>query len=1347
MKPANVQDIYPLSPMQQGLLFHHLYESASEVYFIQLGCHIRKGLNVHVFRRAWEEVIHRHAVLRTAFVWERLQKPAQVVMKRVDLPWIEEDWRGLADAEQSRKWQQFQKSDLERGFDFKQAPLMRFALLRTGEDSYYFLWSNHHIILDGWSQQIVIREVFTLYEALLQQRDAALPPPKQFRHYMEWLQKQDANKAESFWKKELQGVSAPTDMGIDQEKHPAHDGSGQFGKARFQFDRAVVQKLEELARARQITANTIVQGAWAALLAHHSGDDQVVFGATVSGRSGEVPGIESIVGVFINALPVRVKIDKSETIAAYLRRLQSKQAEAREYEYCPMLDVQKCSAVPTGTPLFEHIIGFQNFPVDTAMLQRIGTSLEIDSVDTLDINNYPLTLMVTLGTDLLVRCNYNRTRFSDAAVERMLGHLSALITQIVSHPDQKVGDLSLLGELEQQQLLQVNRTEVRYGSSYIHKLFEQQAEKTPQAIAVIYEDQMITYEQLNARATALACYLAALGVGPDVVVGICTDRSVEMVVGLLGILKAGGAYVPLDPSYPADRLQFMIRDAKMPVLLTQTHLRDNLPAMKSKVVCIDEALKLSPSTAPAPQPALSDENLAYVIYTSGSTGRPKGVMITHGCIRNHMAWMQQEFPLTAEDRILQKTAFSFDASVWEFYAPLLAGATLVVARPGGHQDPEYLLDTVQKQEITVLQLVPTQLRMLLQQPDVAQCFSLRRMYCGGEALGQDLVHDLYQHLPWVKLYNLYGPTEATIDATCGSCGEGECGLSAPIGRPIANTQVFVLNNEMAPVPAEMKGELYIGGAGLARGYLDRPELTAERFVPNPFSGESGARLYKTGDKVMLRSEDANLIYMGRLDDQVKIRGYRIELGEIESVLNALSEIRQAVVLVREDEPGEMRLVAYLVGKDIQKLNINALRNELKERLPEYMVPGALVQLQEIPLMPNGKVDRKSLPKPEVEEQHYSGRPHDEEEEILAQIFAGVLKLDRIGLEDDFFEIGGHSLLATQVISRVRNAFAIDLPLPALFESPTISGLVQHVRAARGVKRVSAPPVTSIRRDRPLPLSYAQQRLWFLDQLDPGSPAYNMTFGLRLIGNLDRSALAYSMTEVARRHETLRTCFPVKDGVPCQEIAPPSSFQPAEIDLRHLPSAEREREAQNVLAGEAARSFDLATGPLFRLHLVQMDEMEHLLILTMHHIISDGWSLRVMARDIAEYYRAYQAGEQPCLPELPVQYADFAAWQREWLSGETLEHQLNYWKKQLQGAASLDLPTDHPRSAVAAQTCGVFPCAISEGLTRKLKDLSRTESATLFMVLMAGFKVLLSWYAKSNDICVGTAIAGRTRGET
>ncbi len=879
----------------------------------------------------------------------------------------------------------------------------------------------------------------------------------------------------------------------------------------------------------------------------------------------------------------------------------------------------------------------------------------------------------------------------------------------------------------------------------IHQLFEAQVERSPNAVAVVFEDQHLTYQELNLRANQLAHHLQGLGVKPDVLVGVCVDRSIEMVVGMLGILKAGGAYVPLDPRLPQERLKFMLSDSQVSVLLTTEKLSAGLPESQAQVICLDTDWDLiSVASEENCVSHVTSDNLVYVIYTSGSTGQPKGVMIPHRGVCNQLYWRQTTFKLTAQDKVLQTISLSFDPSVWQIFWPLLFGAQLILARPGGHQDTAYLVKMIATEAITVIGLVPSVLRVLLEEKGFENCTSLKHVTCGGEALPVALIERFNALMNKENvLHNCYGPTEASIDATAWTCKQETLFKIAPIGRPIANTQIYILDEDLQPVPVGVSGELHIGGVGLARGYLNRPQLTSEKFIRNPFFKNSSERLYKTGD-LGRRLSDGNIEFLGRIDHQVKIRGFRIELGEIEAVLAQHPAIEQNLIIATEDVPGDKRLVAYVVAQ--QAIKKSELRAFLLDLLPEYMVPAAFIFLSALPLNPNGKVDRHALPVPDsssFSRSEYFVAPRTSTENVLAAIWEQVLGLEHIGIYDNFFTLGGHSLLATQIISRVREAFSVELPLRSLFEEPTVAGLAECIEIQSPNPLLGT--IQPVPRDADLPLSFAQTRLWFLNQLESEGPTYNIPMALHLIGSLDVAALEMALLEIVRRHESLRTTFKMVNGSPVQAIAPTIlDFKLPIWDLGLTQNPQWD-EVQRLVTEEAQRPFDLASGPLLRVTLLRLAE-SHVLLMTMHHIVSDGWSKGIFIRELSSLYEAELKGTPSPLRSLPIQYADFAYWQRQWLTKFVQETQLNYWKQQLAGLTLLDLPTDKPRPPVQTFRGAKQSLELSKTLTEKLKALSQSSDASLFMTLLAAFKTLLYRYVGQEDIVVGTPIAGRNRAE-
>ncbi|MBZ5526201.1 MAG: amino acid adenylation domain-containing protein, partial [Acidobacteriia bacterium] len=884
-------------------------------------------------------------------------------------------------------------------------------------------------------------------------------------------------------------------------------------------------------------------------------------------------------------------------------------------------------------------------------------------------------------------------------------------------------------------------------------LFEQQVESTPEAIAVECAGKKLTYGDLNARANQLARYLHALGVEVETRVGVYCPRGLESIVAILGILKSGAAYVPIDPGYPEERLHFLVKDSGMKILLSaDQQVLTGVPAGLLHVDILKDAERIAGESSIVPAFPCGCRNLACLLYTSGSTGTPKGVEVEHRSVLR-LVKEPNFVELSNRDVFLQFAPLSFDASAFEIFGCLLNGGRLVL--PPVSPSVEELGEVIEQHGVTVLWLTAGLFHQAVERIS-DRLVNVKYLVAGGDVLSPEQVFKAADRLPNTRIINGYGPTENTTFTCCHMISPADDrARSISIGRPISNTKVYVLDERLMPMPPGVAGELYTGGDGLARGYLNRPELTAGCFLPNLFGRQPGERLYRTGDLVRWRNE-GTLEFLGRRDQQVKVRGFRIELGEIEATLQEHAGVRQAAVIAREDEPGDKRLVAYVVlDAAVSGLRSEELSEHLRGRLPGYMVPSVYVEMEELPLTANGKLDRKRLPRPEGggvgNRREYVG-PGNAEEEIVCGIWEQVLKLERVGVEENFFDLGGHSLLATQVVSRVRETFATELPLRVLFEQPTVAGMARELKLARGRKepgRGAGKPLVRVPERAELPLSYAQQRLWFLEQMEPGNAVYNIAFALRLKGNLDRAGLRKSLAEIVRRHDALRTVFGLnREQEPVQRVQAAETAEPRveEIELGHLSAGEREAEVRRLRRVEAAQGFDLHAGPLMRVKLIRLEEQEHVLLVTMHHIVSDGWSLGVLVQEFREIYGAEREQRRVELEELPVQYGDYAVWQREWLQGEVLEEQLGYWKEQLAGVETLELPTDRPRAAAGSHGGATVWLELGEERTGKIRDLSRREGVTLFMTLLGGVQILLGRYTGQQDIAVGTPIANRTRRE-
>ncbi len=1341
----NIKDIYPLSPMQQGMLFHTLYAPESEVYLEQMACKFVGNLNVEAFKEAWRQLLKRHDVLRSAFVWEDLEEPLQVVYQEVDLPLEYLDWTQKPEKQQNADIEQLIVEERRKGVELTEAPLMRLKLIKLNADEHYFIWSHHHLLFDGWGFAIVLKELFQFYESFAQNRPVQLPPVRPFRDYIAWLKAQDPQKAEAFWRKKLAGFYAPTPLMVDRRTR--EEGKG-YPKIRREYSDELSRQVEQFSKQHQVTVNTLFQGALALILSHYSAETDVVFGSTVSGRPTDLPGVEMMVGLFINTLPIRVQIDSHSTIKDWLKQLQMQNAEMRQYEFTPLVDIHGWSDVPRNKPLFEAIFVFENYPVSDTLSQS-ASSLQIRDIRSFEKTNYPLTIVTAPGSTLSLDIAYDAARFASSTIERLHDHFERVLHQLVFNPEKPLSSIELVGEDEKRLLLtEWNGPQKPFPhDKTVHQLFEQQVAKSPEAPAVNYNDATLTYAELNRKANQLAHYLRSLGVKPETIVGISLNRSLETVIAAVAVLKAGGAYLPIDPEYPEERIRYMVEDSKIAFLITEDELAARFKYFNGELIRLwNDADKIEKQPTENLPNVTQPENLAFVIYTSGSTGRPKGVLLHHRGACNFLQNMVHDFNLGPQKAMLQIASFSFDAASSEIFSALISGARVQMI------DKEVLLSTerlekfIEEKKVTTSTIPPSLLGLLSED----RLRVMETIISVGDVCTWELAE---RFLGKVDFVNGYGPTEGTIGAIWGKVDPAhrENTVSAPIGRPNANVKIYLLNRDLHLVPPGIPGEIYIGGAGVSRGYLNRPELTAERFVPDPFSEMPGARMYKTGDLARYLP-DGQIEFIGRVDFQVKIRGFRIELGEIEAELLQHPAVKDAVVVARGQKAGEKMLVAYFIPEADKKVEPQELRDFIKNRLPDYMVPAAYVAMEKFPLTPNGKVNRRALPDPEqgdrVSEKYVA--PRTPEEELMATIWADILKLEKVSIDSNFFDLGGHSLLATQLSSRIRDAFEVDLPLKEIFSAPTIRLLAQRIKDYGTQQQgEQAPPLKKVDRSSgKLPLSFAQQRLWFLDQLQPGGSFYNIPGAVRLIGKLNIEALEKSLSEVVRRHESLRTTFDDENGKPFMVIHPPQPVKLPFIDLSNLPEEEKKEKLKALTLEENRQPFNLKTGPLFRGKLIKLKDDEHVVLFTMHHIISDGWSMGIFMQEIATFYAAISRGEEAKLPELEIQYADYAAWQQEWLKGEVLEKELDFWRKTLgMNPPVLELPFDFPRPAVQTFNGQTLSMTLEPGLSAKIKALSKEHGVTVFMTLLAAFQTLLHRYSGQDEILVGSPIANRNRSET
>jgi amino acid adenylation domain-containing protein/non-ribosomal peptide synthase protein (TIGR01720 family) len=1366
--PDHIDSIYPLSPMQEGMLFHTLMNPGTGIYLMQNRYLLEGDLNYEAFVRAWELVLDRHPVLRTSFVWKNQKRPLQAVHKRVDVPIVSLDWRGQTRPEQIARLDAQLAAELVEGFDFAKAPLMRLWLIRLADDRYQFVHSFHHILLDEWCISLLLMDFLGHYGSLVRGERPMREKPRPYRDYIAWLQKQDIDAAEAFWRGYLQSFPTPTPLPYDRLPKGLADQNEDAADHCLYLNADTSAKLAELAQRHRLTVNTFFQGAWALLLNYYSSEREVLFGVTVAGRPTELPGVESILGLFINTLPLRISMQPNRPLMDWLKDLLAENVRVRQYDYAPLVQMQRWSEVPRGEALFHSLFVFENAPVDPELREgRIIFKAEEEQYRV--HTNYPLTVMGWPGRELGLKISYDKRLFDADTTERMIRHLRILLEAMAEWPTARLADLSPLAQDERRQLLTqwnfIGDTAAMQETGSLPRRFEEQVERHPDAIAAECLGEQITYRELNRRANRVAHVLIESGAMPDTVVALLDDRGIDLLTMIMGVFKAGGAYLPLDPHHPVSRLTQVLTLSRSPIVLVS---RSYWGRLQEAVAQIDEIARprLMPLDRILGEAGGGEENpnarglsdhLAYVIYTSGSTGVPKGAMVTRRGMLNNIRSKVSGLELGPADVIAQTASQCFDISVWQFLTALTCGARTNIVPDEISRDPFRLLTHLERTRITILETVPALLQGLLdvasesRSDGVPKLQKLRWVLPTGEALPAPVCRQWLARYPAVPLLNAYGPAECADDVAVHPILKPPSSDTThmPIGRPIEGIRLHVLNAWLEPVPPGVPGELFVAGVGVGRGYLQDPMRTADVFLPDRFGSEPGARMYRTGDLARYRRDGA-IEFVGRVDQQIKLRGFRIELGEIETHLLSSPFVREAAVLLHTDARGEKRLVAYLVGQGEGGPDISALRELLQAQLPEYMVPTAFVPLQALPRTPNGKIDRLALAASDLSDQFnrpYTA-PRTATEDILAGIWSDVLGVERVGIHDDFFELGGHSLLATQIMSRLRGTFHVELSLRTVFEATNVAALAAAVERAKQDGTASqAPPIVPIARIGPLPTSFAQQRLWFLAQLEPESPFYNLPAGFRLQGKLDVEVLTDALNQVIARHEALRTVFQEADGQPRQVVLSSVTVDIPVVDLRDVPTEEQPAELTKLTEAEAQGIFDLTRGPLVRARVWRIGEEEYVLLMTLHHIVSDGWAMDILIRELVMYYQAGISGERTALPPLPIQYADYAVWQRDWMQGAVLETQLAYWKGRLEDApAALELPTDRPRPIVQTYRGACCEFAVPDELFKQVMSFSRRHSLTLYMTLLAAFTALLHHYSGRTSILVGSPVANRLRVE-
>ncbi|MGJ7605343.1 amino acid adenylation domain-containing protein [Variovorax sp. LT1R20] len=1335
-----------LSFAQQRQWFLWKLDPAGTAYHLSGGLVLDGDLDVLALRASVQALVDRHESLRTVFheagdgeVEQVVQETADVALSCIDLAALDGEARGAAIQQEVRRIR-------TEPFDLTRGPLMRAVLLRTGAQSHRLLVVMHHIVSDGWSVQLILDELAVQYAARVQgQAPVHAGLPIQYADYAlwqsQWLAEGEGERQLGWWRGHL-GTEQPV-ISLHTDHPRKADGRYRAAHHTFALPADTIERLRQQAQGQGATLFMALLAGFNALLFRHTAQTDVRVGVPIANRNRtETAGV---VGFFVNTQVLRSQIDARMTLAELLVQTRDAAIGAQTHQDLPFEQLvgalqpeRSLSANPLFQVMFNHLrrdhrslAEWPGVAVERLDFEEEAAQFEL-TLQTLELEDGRVDATILYASEL----------FDVQTIERMAGHYLAVLQALANEPRRAVSDVALLDKTERAQLASWSENTRRHeGAQPVHRQIEQHARQTPDATALLFGDEALSYGALNARANRLAHHLISLGVKPETLVGIAVDRSVEMMVGILAILKAGGAYVPLDPEYPADRLAYMVADSGLSLLLTQHHLRPLLPAGDALRVLELDTLDVNAESAADPEVALYGEHLAYVIYTSGSTGKPKGAAIRHDALYSCMAWMQETYRLTEVDTVLHKAPFGFDVSCWEMFWPLTTGVRLVIANPGDHRDPERLVQLIQRHQITTLNFVPSMLQAFLAHEGIEATTRLRYIICGGEAMPAATQREALQRLKGASLQNLYGPTETTIHVTQWTCRDD--GLSqVPIGRPISDTQAHVLDAQLNEVPAGVAGELYLGGINLARGYLNRAGLTSERFVAT----NNGQRLYRTGDLVRWNAE-GQIEYLGRIDHQVKVRGFRIELGEIEAQLLAQPEVREAVV-VADEGPSGARLVGYVSAHAGQVIDVTALRGRLGSVLPDYMVPGVVMVLERLPLNANGKVDRKALPRAEFTSERAYEAPQGEVEQALAAIWAEVLGVARVGRNDNFFELGGDSILSLKVVARAHR-HGIRMSPRQVFEHQGLASIARAIRGDDAADVPSIPALPASQRAGGLALSHAQARQWFLWQLDPESTAYHVSGALRLAGALDTNAVRASLHELVQRHESLRTVFRADaSGMAAQVIRETGGIDFSLVDLGNVAEdGKREARARQEARRLSDTPFDLGEGPLLRVGLIRLAAEKHVLVVVMHHIVSDGWSMQIIVDEFVACYRARVLGHAPELQPLPLQYADYAAWQRVWLEAGEKERQLAYWTAHVGTEQPvLQLPTDHARRADGRYSAVRHGFALPDALVKALHRRAQGQGATLFMALLAGFQVLLSRYTGQSDIRLGVPVANRHRAE-
>jgi amino acid adenylation domain-containing protein/non-ribosomal peptide synthase protein (TIGR01720 family) len=1407
-----VEDLYTLTPMQEGMLFHALYDDTSSSYFEQTSYRLQGKLDPVIFEKSLNQLFQRYDILRTAFIPDITDRPIQVVLKDRGCDFYFKDTREIPEKEKRIAFvTAFKARDKQRGFDLSRDVLMRVSVLRLEDTEYEVIWSFHHALMDGWCIGIITSDFFEIYNSIIQNRTFQLPPVKPYRTYIQWLQKQDREVSKHFWKNYLESYEEVAVIPGAKMHQTGQKPTGyEIGQVQLTLDREKTGLLNQIAGRNKVTMNIIAQVLWAVLLGKYNRKEDIVFGAVVSGRPFDLEGVETMVGLFINTIPVRIRFSGNIKFNELLRMAQENAIASEPHHYCPLAEIQADTTLKQD--LINHLFVFENYPVSEQIEgyennnQQTGQAqFRVSGVEVFEQTNYDFNVIITVGDELWGEFQYNSHVYDRHLVEKLKDHFMRLLEQVVRNEELQVGALTLLSKPERKQVLyDFNTTDARYpAEKTIHRLFEEQVERTPDNISVVAPVEMkyrtyISYRELNKKTDRLVAVLQEKGVRPDTITGIMAERSPEMIIGILAILKAGGAYLPIDPEYPQERIQDMLNDSNAGVLVTTPKLQVKAEVeeesgqprglslqvinIEKDILYFSESVSLTLTSTCQASPA----NLAYVIYTSGSTGKPKGVMIQHGSAVNILVALDREYPFKETNTYLLKTSYMFDVSVSELFGWFIGGGKLAIMEKNGEKDPEKILDTIERQGVTHINFVPSMFNAFVETlgpTNISKLSCLEYIFLAGEALWPELIVKFRRFNTGIALENIYGPTEGTIYASKYPLSTWKDDTDIPIGKPMPNIELYILDKYNHAQPLGVTGELCIGGVGVARGYLNHPVLTSERFclrrpgalfektVPghrknfllkgthkdhmqpynhtamqyhspsphHPITPIPHYPIYRTGDLAEWLP-DGNIRFLGRLDHQVKIRGFRIELPEIENRLARYPGIKEVVIICRHDRQEDNSLCAYIVSE--QDIPESELREYLSRYLPGYMIPAYFSRLEQMPLTSNGKIDRKALPAPGVKTGEDYVTPRNQLEEKLTGIWAGVLELkkEQIGIDDNFFQLGGHSIKATILLARIHKELDVKLPLTEIFEKKTIRALAQYIEKSGKNKYQSIQP---LEKREYYETSSGQKRVWLLSQTPESSLSFNMfgTYFFKMELNID--LLNQVFFSLIQRHESLRTVFLSINGEIKQCVLSAGELK-FSVDYKDFSAVENKESSIDALVESGNKTpFDLLKGPLFRIIVIQRGTKNYLLLLTMHHIIADFLSIEVLTGEFLQLYESLiQGGKNPLRP-LRIQYKEFAAWQNKQLQGPELERLRKYWLSRFEGKIPvLELPYDQPRPALRSYKGEYVDFNISADITAQLRTIASENNATLFMVLFAAVNVLLHFYTGQTNIILGLPTSGR-----